>query len=65
MNMEDFFADLHDNDQGDDEPSFSLHEFRKWLSRENKKKKSEPVADKDDAGKQDFKDRLKKKRNKD
>jgi hypothetical protein len=38
--MEDFFKDLYDKKKNDDEeePSFSLYEFKKWLSKQNKEK---------------------------
>lgn len=36
--MEDFFADLYDDDKPNDgeEPSFSFQDFRKWLAKQKK-----------------------------
>lgn len=64
--MEDFFADLYDDDKREDgeEPSFSLYEFKKWLSRQNKqdKKPSESIEeDKKNDLKAKFKERFKEK----
>jgi len=40
--MEDFFEDLYEteNEEEEEEPSFSLQDFKKWLSKERKKKKT-------------------------
>jgi hypothetical protein len=65
--MEDFFADLYDDEPTEDgEPSFSLYEFRKWLSKQkDDTKKLQPEAKSgDDDLKKEFRDRVKKKREK-
>lgn len=69
--MEDFFADLYDDDSTKEgEPSFSLYEFKKWLSKQAKNEKAKNVETekpKDDL-KEKFRERVKnrlKKRKKD
>jgi hypothetical protein len=70
--MEDFFSDLYDDDATrEGEPSFSLYEFKKWLSKQAKdekaKKSTEAETPKDDL-KEKFRERVKnrlKKRKKD
>lgn len=62
--MEDFFADLYDDDKKDErEPSFSLYEFKKWLAKENRKKKAEKSNNQDDK-KEKFKQKIRDKINK-
>lgn len=52
MNAE-FFEDMYKDDE-DEEPSFSLYEFKKWLSKQKKEDKKQEM-------KEEFKDRFKKK----
>jgi hypothetical protein len=64
--MEDFFADLYDDDdkEKEGEPSFSLYEFKKWLAKENRKKRAEKTAEKtvgDDVKKDELKNKFKQK----
>ena len=69
--MQDFFADLYDNDDDGQEPTFSLYDFKKWLSRQKGKPADLTEArhqqEKDvlrEQFKERFKDRLRKKRKK-
>jgi len=67
--MEDFFADLHDEEPEGEEPSFSLHEFRKWLSKQKRDKRNDKPSesiqqDKKEDLKAKFKERIKDKMNK-
>lgn len=43
--MEDFFEDLYDEPENGQEPSFSLGDFKKWLARQKKDKKTETKAE--------------------
>ena len=68
--MKDFFEDLYDDEGAEDssEPSFSLYDFKKWLSKQNKPKKvSESIEEekKDELKnkfKEQFKERIKRKK---
>lgn len=60
---EDLF-DFPEDEPNEGQHDFSLKEFRKWLSKERKKEKEAKVVDVD-KDKEDFKDRLRKKRKKD
>lgn len=60
--MEDFFADLYDDENNDAEPSFSLYEFKKWLSKQKDTEKDKLVEREDkekDELKEKFKERFK------
>lgn len=69
--MEDFFADLYDDDnnrnEDDGEPSFSLYEFKKWLSKQNKKDKDvdrlRKKAEMKEKLKERFSDKMRKRKN--
>jgi len=37
--MKDYFAELHDNNEEGEEPSFSLYDFKKWLSKQKDSEK--------------------------
>jgi hypothetical protein len=67
--MQDFFEDLYDDQPSEGEPSFSLYEFKKWLSKQKKPKsevsESKVVKPTEDELKSEFKQRIKNKRKKD
>ena len=61
--MEDFFKDLYD-DNTEGEPSFSIHDFKKWLSQQKKPKGFDKISESIEQDKKDdltekFKARMK------
>lgn len=68
--MKDFFADLYDDERrnGEEgEPSFSLYDFRKWLSKQDDEKpvtEARHQKEKDDL-KEEFKKRVRQRKKKD
>ena len=68
MKMKDYFADLYNDNEESEEPSFSLYDFKQWLGKQKDTEKSitearqiqEEKVSKEDL-KQKFKERVKNK----